>query len=132
MIAPRIHRLHNGATVLTTSKHGFTFSDGSHCGPQHEAVCDALQLQRDIVVVNHIRSMRITATRMRLAPEPQALLAQWAQSVDIVIVALPVLLALREMGIRERFANCLSVNTTEATRRAPANQKVVDIDNWSW
>jgi hypothetical protein len=49
-----------------------------------------------------------------------------------VILPFPVLVALREQGIRDRYPNAVAFNATLETQRVPPDEKIVDIHNWSY
>lgn len=132
MTNPNVHVLANGATVITVSAHPFTFSDGTVSLAQGEEVVKALTLQRQSALVGTIKGMRVNVTRMILSTDQQTLLENWCRQADVVLVPFPVLTALREQGIRERFPNALAFNATKETMRSAPDQKVVDLDNWSY
>ena len=126
------HVLANGATVITTSHHEFVFSDGTKAEPQTREVCDRLTLRREATKVREIQGMALNQLRMLLSEEQQEFLAQLCAAADIVIVPFPVLSSLREQGIRERFPNAVAFNATPATQRSAPNEKIVDLNNWSY
>lgn len=128
----KIHTLANGATVITTSNHGFKFSDGTQAPPQDKEVCDMLTLSRFYNQHAEIKGMAVNQTIMMLNLAQQEFLAELCKQADIVIVPFPVLTALREQGIRNEFPNAVAFNATAETQRSSPTEKVVDINNWSF
>lgn len=127
-----VHTLTNGATVILTSPHGFKFSDGTVAEPQTKEVCDELTLRRELKNVGTIKGMPLNQVSMLLSIEQQEFLSTLCKSADIVIIPFPVLSALREQGIRDRFPNAVAFNATAETQRSAPNDKIVDINNWSF
>ena len=126
-----IHTMNNGATILSTSPHGFKFSDGTECLGNPE-LATLLTLERQNKEVTTIKGMRVNQVQMILSPKQVHLLAELAAMVDIVIIPFPVLTALREQELRDRLPNCLAFNATAETQRSAPQDKVVDIGNWSY
>ena len=133
MVEPKIHTLANGATVLITSPgHGFRFSDGTSCESQYKEICDRLTLRREEKHIKTVRGMKVNRTEMIISAEQLHLLTELCELADIVLVPLPVLLALREQGVRHRFPNAFAMNRTKETQREAPDKGVVDINNWSY
>ncbi len=129
----RIHTLVSGATVLITSPgHGFRFSDGTVAEPQEKSVCDLLTLKRVSKKRGEIKGMALNETLLQIDDLQQEYLEGLCRSADIVLLPFPILAALREQGIRERFPNAVAFNATAETQRAAPADKVVDINNWSY
>ena len=129
----KIHQLASGATVLVTSPgHGFVFSDGTKADAQDKAVCDRLTLKRELRPAGTIAGMALNEVKMLLSDEQQAFLAELCQKANLVLVPFPVLSALREQGIRDKFPNAVAFNATPDTMRSAPADKVVDINNWSY
>lgn len=129
---PKIHTLASGALVLSLSPHPFRFSDGTVSEPQNKEVCDLFTLTRKFERVDVVKGMAVSRVQMVLSDEQLARLTELAKSVDIVLVPFPVLSAMREQGVRDRFRNVLAFNATKETQRSAPDEKVVDIDNWSY
>jgi hypothetical protein len=130
---PLIHTLAGGATLISTSPgHAMRFSDGTTCSPQHQAVADRLTCQRQERIVRQIAGMDCVEIRMILAPEQLDYLESLCDMADLVLVPFPVLTALREQGMRDRFPNVVAGNSTPATMRSPPAEKVWDVTRWSW
>lgn len=128
-----IHTLASGATILVTSPgHGFRFSDGTVASAQDKAVCDRLTLKRELRSVGSIKGMALNEVRLVINDEQQAFLTDLCQKADLVLVPFPVLAALREQGIRDKFPNAVAFNATSDTSRSAPADKVVDINNWSY
>ena len=127
-----IHSLKNGATVISVSNHPFQFSDGTASQPQTQEVCGKLTLERTLVRKGYIKGMPLNQISMLLSFEQQEFLGKLCTLADIVIVPFPVLSALREQGIRHLFPNAVAFNATQETQRSAPNEKVVDINNWSY
>jgi len=127
-----VHTLQNGATVTSISNHHFLFSDGTRMETQHPDITKLFTLSR--VVQNHgeIKGMRVIEVQMEISPEQQSLLQDLSSLVDLVVIPFPVLVSLREQNIRHLFKNCVAFNATQATQRLPPEQKIIDINNWSW
>lgn len=129
----KIHQLASGATVLVTSPgHGFKFSDDTVAEPQSKEVCDKLTLTRTLDEVTTIKGMAVNEVHMILSVEQMGLLDDLAMMADIVLVPFPVLAAIREQGVRGRWPNALAFNPTPETQRSVQNEKIVDINNWSY
>lgn len=128
----KIHRLDNTATVIGVSNHGFKFSDGTECGPQDKDVVNALNLKRSFTAMPYIAGMKCNRMTMFLYKEQEELLTALSNMADLVILPLPVLLALRESGIRDQYPNCVAFNATPDTMRSAPDEKIVDINNWSY
>jgi len=132
---PKIHTLANGATIITTSPgHGARFSDGTVAEAQHKEVCDKLTCVRTMTQVGEVKGMKLTSLRMVLEPESLDYLAQLCKKADLVLVPFPVLTALREQGQRtwQEFNNVVAAIATKETERVPPDQKMWDVNNWSW
>ena len=129
---PKIHTLRNGATLIIASPHGARFSDGTVCEAQHKDMCDALNCQRVLQDAGTIKGMKLVELRMVLSPEQLDYLAELCASADIVLIPFPVLTALREQGVRSRFPNAVAANATAETQRSAPDQKVWDINAWSY
>lgn len=130
-----IHTLASGATLITLSPgHSFQFSDGTSCPGQDKSVCDKFTLRREGRQVKVIHGHRVNETQFLFSFEQLEELAAIAKQADLVLVAFPVLTALREMGLRndDRFRNVVAMNATPETQRSAPADKVVDVDNWSW
>lgn len=127
------HTLVSGATVVSLSPgHGFRFSDGTTAEPQDAAFAAQFNLSRQLRRVGEIKGMPLNEVKMMLTEEQQTLLSEVCKEADIVIVPFPVLAAMREQGIRDKFPNAVAFNATTETMRSPPNEKVVDINNWSY
>lgn len=126
------HSLRNGATIISVSPHGFRFSDGTSCEAQEEAVCAKLTLKREYTPIKTVKGMPLNQTRMLLDKEQITFLRELCRAADLVIIPFPVLSALREQGIRELFPNAVAFNATKETQRDSPNEKIVDIENWSY
>lgn len=127
------HRLKNGATILTTSRHAFKFSDGTESVPQDDDVVTMLTLARTQRFVRITQTgMALNEVRMTLSTEQLHWLSCVACRYELVLIPLPVLLALREQGVRDDYPNCVAFNATTETQRASPQDKIVDINNWSY
>jgi hypothetical protein len=69
---------------------------------------------------------------MQMSDNQVQYLRELADDADIVILPFPILTALREQGIRDQFDNCVAFTVTRDTVRAPVEDKVIDINNWSY
>jgi hypothetical protein len=127
-----IHTLVSGAKLISLSPHQFQFSDGTTSEPQEADVVGLFTLKRELTPKGQLAGMAVNETAMRLSAGQQEALAELAGMADLVILPFPVLTALREQGIRDQFPNCVAFNATQDTQRSPPNEKVVDIQNWSY
>lgn len=127
-----IHTLAHGATVITLSLHGFKFSDGTECPGQDPELVQRFNMMREIVPIRILKGMAIKQSSLTLSREQQAQLYQLSAEADIVLAPLPMILALKELGIREEYPNVVAFNATAETARSSPTEKVVDIDNWSF
>lgn len=127
-----IGTLSNGATVCSLSPHGFKCSDGAEIPPQLDSIVKEFTLERKFQKKGEICGMEINEVRMVLGDEQIEKLRCLAASVDLVVIPFPMLVALREQGIREQFTNCVAFNATKETQRSAPNDKVIDINNWSY
>lgn len=128
----KIHTLSNGAKVLSLSLHGFHFSDGTECEGQDKELVDEFTLERKFEAMFPIKGMKVNKMAMVLSEHQLARLSELSTQVDIVILPFPMLTALREQGVRENYPNCVAFNATKDTMRSPPDEKIVDIDNWSY
>jgi hypothetical protein len=128
----QIHTLLNGASVVSLSPHGFKFSDGSESLSQDQDLVKTFTLKRELREVGQIRGMVLNEVRMVLSDEQLTRLAEIAGQVDIVLVPFPLLTALREQSVREQFPNVVAFNATTETQRSAPQDKVVDVNNWSY
>ena len=128
----KIHTLNNGSTVISLSLHPFTFSDGTVAEGQDKDLVDFFTLERKFEAMYPINGMGVNRVQMILSREQLLRLTLLSKDVDIVILPFPVLTALREQGVRDMYPNCLAFNATVDTQRSPPNEKIVDIDNWSY
>lgn len=127
-----IHKLKNGALVMGISGHGFRFSDGTACGAQNQDITDSLTLTRQFALVKHIAGMSVNEVKMILTEPQQQILQKLSEFTDLIIVPFPVLSSLKEQGIRHLFPKCVAFNATPETARALPQDKIVDVNNWSW
>ena len=128
-----IHTLASGATLMVTSPgHGFRFTDGTVAAAQDKAICDRLTLKRELRKIGTIKGMTLNEVRLVINDEQQIFLTELCKTTDIVLVPFPVLAALREQGIRDKFPNAVAFNATADTARSAPADKVVDLDNWSY
>ncbi len=128
----RIHSLASGATIMSLSPHGFKFSDGTESEPQDSDLVKAFTLKREYVACEPVAGMGVNSMKMVLSEEQLSKLAELASSVDVVIAPFPVLVSLRESGIRDSYPNVLAFNATAETMRSAPQDKIVDINNWSY
>lgn len=129
---PKIHTLRSGARVISLSAHGFKFSDGTESDAQLPEVVAAFTLQREYESRGEIAGMAVNQMSMILTAEQLTELKSLAEKADLVILPFPALTALREQGVREQFPNCVAFNATPETQRAAPQDKIVDINNWSY
>lgn len=127
-----IHTLASGATVLPLSLHGFKFSDGTACAGQDPEIVAKFTLQRDVGYIGTIKGMVVNSMRMILSDQQLLDLKAIAKLADVVVLPFPVLVALRDAGVRDVYHNCVGFNPTLDTQRAAPDAKVVDLQNWSW
>jgi hypothetical protein len=129
----KIHTLSNDAKVIMVSPgHGFKFSDGTQCDPQDAELCSKLTLKRELKEVKRVKGMALNETKMILSQDQINFLKELSKLVDLVIIPFPVLSAIREQNIRDEFPNCVAFNATQETMRLAPDEKVVDINNWSY
>jgi hypothetical protein len=127
-----IHTLANGATIASLSPHGFKFSDGTESLAQGKAFCDLFTLARCNKRVGEIKGMTINSVQMLLSQHQLDCLSELCGLVSLVLVPFPVLTALREQQVRDRYPNVVAFNATVETQRAAPQDKIVDINNWSY
>lgn len=128
-----IHTLKDGSTVINTSLHPFRFSDGTECGVQVRELVDELSLPRKTEFRRKIKNMTVNECGFTITKQQYELLIELCKLADIIILPILVIETLKREGIREMFPNCVGINTTLDTRRTSnMNDKIVDIDNWSW
>jgi hypothetical protein len=99
---------------------------------QDQNLVKTFTLKRELREVGQIRGMVLNEVRMVLSDEQLTLLAEIAKQVDLVLVPFPLLTALREQGVRDQFPNVVAFNATTETQRAAPQDKVVDVNNWSY
>ena len=122
----------NGATLCSLSAHGFKFSDGSESGPQDQTLVETFTLKRNFSKKAEIKGMEVNEVRMELSTEQLTKLKEIASDVDVVIVPFPVLTSLREQGVRDQYPNVVAFNATRETQRSAPQDKIVDVNNWSY
>ena len=127
-----IHRLVNGATLCSLSAHGFKFSDGSESGPQDQTLVETFTLKRNFSKKAKIKGMEVNEMRMELSTDQLTKLKEIASDVDVVVVPFPVLTSLREQGVRDQYPNVVAFNATRETQRSAPQDKIVDVNNWSY
>lgn len=125
-------RLSSGATITHISAHGFLCSDGTEIGPQDKPVVEAFTLERKFSNKGTIKGMALNEMCMSLSNIQIEKLKEISAKVDIVVVPFPVLSSLREQGIRAQFTNVVAYNATKETQRSVPQDKVIDINNWSY
>ena len=78
--------------------------------------------------------MEFNETKMILSQDQLQSLKRISDSVDVVVIPFPMLTALRELGedVRDQYASCAAYNATKETQRLPPDEKIVDINNWSY
>lgn len=77
--------------------------------------------------------MTVNECGFAITKQQYELLTELCKLADIIILPILVIETLKREGIREMFPNCVGINTTLDTRRTSnMNDKIVDIDNWSW
>ena len=128
----KTHTLNNGAKIVSLSPHGFKFSDGSESDPQNNELVSFFTLERKFQSKGEIKGMAVNAMQMVLSNDQIKKLQEIAAQVDLIIVPFPMLTALREQGIRNEFPNAVAFNATAETQRCPPQEKVVDLNNWSY
>lgn len=128
----KVHTLSNGARVLSISAHGFKFSDGTESEAQTKECVEAFTLKRVYESRGEICGMKVNQVSMILTDQQIQELTALAGEVDLVILPFPVLTALREQGIRAQFGNCVAFNATPETQRSAPQDKIIDINNWSY
>jgi len=134
VVRVKIHKLSDGTTVGHLSHHGFKFSDGTSCQGQDKNLVGKFSLSRESVEVKKINGHSVNKTMMVLSEDQISGLQDLASQVDILIVPFPVLVALKDQGLRSDpdLDNVVAFNATEETTRSAPQDKVVDINNWSW
>ena len=129
---PNVHVLANGGTVITTSAHGFKFSDGTSCGPQDVQFVSQFTLKKSYKVSRQIKGMNLTCSKFVVSEEQYNLLQDIASKADIVLVSFQLLQALHDtFGANAAFGNVVCFNATPETSRSAPNDKIVDVNNWS-
>ena len=126
------HRLENGAIVCSLSAHGFKFSDGTESGPQDQEIVDLFTLKRNFKKRGSIYGMDLNEMWMELSNDQLKKLTEVASEVDLVIVPFPVLTALREQNVRSQYPNVVAFNVSRETQRSAPQDKIVDVNNWSF
>ena len=126
------HTLANGATVASLSAHGFKFSDGTECRGQDTEVVEFFTLKRKLTLMGIVKDMHLNEIKMELSEDQLKKLKEVSKQADLIIIPFPMLSALREQGVRNQFPNCVSFNSTPEPLRSPPNEKIVDINNWSY
>ena len=131
------HKLVSGLLIVLTSKHGFNFSDGSSAEMPNDIsfeYLNKLSVVRTFRVVQET-PFRVTESTQKVSDEGLEILneLQASEEVDIVLVPLMFLSALKEMGIRDNYPKVVAFNSTpETSRTGNPQEKIVDINNWAW
>ena len=129
----RVHHLtNNRATIISLIPHSLRFSDGSVSEPQDEEIVKMFTLARESENVHIIAGMNVNSTRMVLSRDQLVRLNEIRGDTDLVLVPFPMLVALREQGVRDMFPNVVAFNATVETQRSPPDEEIVDVENWSY
>lgn len=138
-----VHELANGETVAITSKHGYTFSDGTSCQEEMNAAARNNSISFDYLDKIVVESRKFTpalalprkATMSvsSLSRDSLLHLEELSKRVDVVLVSFMAIDALKQMGIRHHYPKVLAFNSTPETARVNSvTEKVVDLNNWGW
>lgn len=132
-INPFGHTLADGSKLIHLSGHEFKFSDGTIAPPQKPEIVALFDLKRSNRVVRTINGMALLAAGFEISDvQLWALDAIVKCGPDLVLVPVMLLDALRLRGVRDQYPNVVAFNATEATRKSPATEKIVDISRWSY
>lgn len=137
---PRIKtwKLKDGTVFTHLSKHGFKFSDGTHCDGQLEEVVDLFTIERisgQVYQINGAENIYPVYNTRFIVPDAalECLRAlEGDESITLVIAPYLLIDALHKMGVRDEYKKVVAYNATEETRRESPQNKVVDIYNWSY
>ena len=126
--------LKNGAKIASISGHSFTFSDGSILEAQPQELVQQFNMERKTKEVKKVKGMAIYSQNMELSQYQLNALDYIAGQVDLVIIPVMVLDALRFIGDRaaNQHPKLVAFNATKETQRSAPADKIVDIDNWSY
>lgn len=149
---PKFHELKDGTKILVTSPHlpkegnpsSMKFSDGSEFSPTREEAekirgfyssltVIGLRGENDIVVLNK-GSRTFVRPTLSISEEGLNFLRNLQNEIgedDLILVAFPVISALKEMGLKDEFLKVVSFFATKETQRAIPREKVIDINRWS-
>jgi len=138
-----VHKLKNGETVAITSKHGYTFSDGTSCQDKmNDAAANnsisfdylnKIVVERKFSPVPLALPRRATMSVSELTRDSLLHLEELSKKVDIVLVSFMAIDALKQMGVRHHYPKVLAYNSTRETARVNSvTEKIVDLDNWGW
>ena len=138
-----VHKLFNGETVAITSKHGYTFSDGSSCQEEMNAAAannsisfdylDKIVVKRKFTPAPLALPIKATMSVSELSENSLWYLKELSRRVDVVLVSFMAIDALKQMGIRNQYPKVLAYNSTPETARVNSvTEKIVDLDNWGW
>ncbi len=138
-----VHKLANGETVAITSKHGYTFSDGTSCQKEMDAAVvsnsisfdylNKIVVKRSFLPAPLALPRKATTSINELTRDSLLYLEELSKHVDVILVSFMVVDALKQMGIREHYPKVLAFNSTPETARVNSvSEKIVDLDNWGW
>ena len=149
-----LHGLANGVTVFVTSAHlpregdpsPVKFSDGTVYAPSRAEAeriailakylkVEGLDGENAVVVHRDAYGTQFVRITLRLSQETLVILdaldAAARRINGIVWVSLPIVSAIREMGMQGRYQRVAAMISTPETRRAAPQDKVVLADTWS-
>jgi hypothetical protein len=124
--------LTNGATISSISSHSFKFSDGSELAGQPAELVSQFDIERKVTKVGEVVEMPLYRQGFKLTNYQLTYLKILSQEVDLLIVPVMLLDALRFMDERDNFPNLVAFNATNETQRSAPADKIVDIENWSY
>lgn len=125
-------KLKDGTVVIGLSAHSFKCSDGSEIPAQKKEIVDLFSLKKEKKKVSEINGHPVNKMSMVISDDQLEGLKQISKQADIVVVPFPMLVSLREQGVRDQFKNVVAYNATTETQRSAPQDKIVDIDNWSY
>jgi hypothetical protein len=132
--------LKNGQVIFPTSGHGSRFSDGTVFEPSPEEIATIkndwgfMQVKPTFSPIALDLNVGVNSRGNFLAEEVLHKMKDIQRENPTVLFLVPFMLisALKEMGIRNEFPHFLSTNATPETVRSAPQEKIWDVDNFSW
>lgn len=118
--------------IASLSPHDHILSNGEVIPPQDERYVKGIRVDfKSTPKINKL-GINLAVQSLSISEEGLNLLQEITSGCHLVVAPFMVISSLREMGIRDSFPNLVAYNATPETRRSAPQEKIVDINNWSY